>query len=75
MNDFEEIQKHTEELNLALDFLKEGLITEEELETQFEKTLALIEAVKNGVIDCITSDHNPIDIESDNNCQNYNSNP
>ena len=25
--------------------------------------LALIEAVKNGVIDCITSDHNPIDIE------------
>ena len=30
----------------ALDFLKEGLITEEELEIQFQKTLALIEAVE-----------------------------
>ncbi len=46
MNDFEEIQKNAEELNLSIDFLKEGLITEEEVETQFEKTLALIEAVE-----------------------------
>lgn len=46
VNDFEEIQKNAEELNLAFDFLKEGLITEEELESQFQKTLSLIEAVE-----------------------------
>ncbi len=46
VEDFNEITANAEELTLANDFLKEGLLTEEEFETQFYKTENLLEAIE-----------------------------
>ena len=46
IEDYENISKNADELLLAVDFLKEGLIEESELQEQFDKTLQLIEAVE-----------------------------
>ena len=43
---YEEIDRATEELQLAWDFLKEELVTEEELDAQYAATIAKIEALE-----------------------------
>ena len=43
---YEALVKQVEELGLSFDFLKEGLVTEEELDSQYASTLELIEKLE-----------------------------
>ena len=43
---YEELEKQVDELGLSFDFLKEGLVTEEELDEQYKSTLELIEKLE-----------------------------
>lgn len=46
VEDFDEVQENLEELILAADFHKEGLMTEDEVENQYQLTLDLLEAIE-----------------------------
>lgn len=43
---YEELEAQTEELQLAIDFLKEGLVTEEELDAQYAAVMSAIEKLE-----------------------------
>ena len=46
INSYEELEKQVDELSLSFDFLKEGLVTEEELDAQYAATRELIEKLE-----------------------------
>ena len=46
INSYDELEKQVEELGLSFDFLKEGLVTEEELDAQYASTVELIEKLE-----------------------------
>ena len=46
INSYGELEKQVDELGLSFDFLKEGLVTEEELDEQYKATLELIEKLE-----------------------------
>lgn len=43
IDSYTELEKQIEELTLAFDFIKEGLVTESEVDQQYEKTISDIE--------------------------------
>ena len=46
LNAYQEVKAATEELQLAYDFVKEGIVTEEELDANYEHTIKLIEELE-----------------------------
>ncbi len=46
VNDFEKVNQNTEDLEVLFDFFKENESTEEEIDKQYEKTLALLEKLE-----------------------------
>ncbi len=46
IDSYEELDKMTEELQLSFDFVKEGLVTEEEVDELYEKTLKTLEKLE-----------------------------
>ena len=46
IDSFTDLQKQVEELQLAVDFVKEGLVTEEEVDKQYENTVAQVEKLE-----------------------------
>lgn len=46
IDSYEELEKQVDELGLSFDFLKEGLVTEEELDAQYAATVELIEKLE-----------------------------
>ena len=46
INSYEELEKQVDELGLSFDFLKEGLVSEEELDAQYASTLELLEKLE-----------------------------
>ena len=46
IRDYDEVRRQGEELALALDFHKEGAVTEEEVDKQYARTLASLEALE-----------------------------
>lgn len=46
INSYEELEKMIDEVGLSFDFLKEGLLSEEELDAQYEKALDFLEKLE-----------------------------
>ena len=46
INSYEELEKQVDELGLSFDFLKEGLVTELELDAQYASTVELLEKLE-----------------------------
>ena len=46
INSYDELEKQVEELGLSFDFLKEGLVSEAELDAQYASTLEMLESLE-----------------------------